>query len=148
MGPIGCPETSISNYQCTLLNIPEERRCQRFLLASFLPAPNFEASDEETGYVRRNRSSILVSVTERVPLLNSKTFSETCALTGSIDTNVPFNSLYKYPLTRERVMLNLPIITTKYLMHALLVLHCSPVNCNSTEAPYKNSFTYLRSCIV
>jgi hypothetical protein len=26
MGPIGCPETSVSNYQSTLCNIPEERR--------------------------------------------------------------------------------------------------------------------------
>jgi len=26
MGPIGCPETSVTNYQCTLCNIPEEGR--------------------------------------------------------------------------------------------------------------------------
>jgi len=26
MGPIGCPETSVINYQSTLRNIPEERR--------------------------------------------------------------------------------------------------------------------------
>jgi hypothetical protein len=25
MGPIGCPETSVTNYQSTLRNIPEER---------------------------------------------------------------------------------------------------------------------------
>ena len=28
MGPIGCPETSITYYQTTLRNIPEERRSQ------------------------------------------------------------------------------------------------------------------------
>jgi hypothetical protein len=28
MGPIGCPETSVQNYQSTLRNIPEERRSQ------------------------------------------------------------------------------------------------------------------------
>jgi hypothetical protein len=26
MEPIGCPETSVSNYQSTLRNIPEEQR--------------------------------------------------------------------------------------------------------------------------
>ena len=26
MGPIGCPETSVGNYHCTLRNNPEERR--------------------------------------------------------------------------------------------------------------------------
>ena len=26
MGPIGCPETSVTNYHHTLRNIPEERR--------------------------------------------------------------------------------------------------------------------------
>jgi len=26
MGPLGCPETSITNYQSTLRNIPEERK--------------------------------------------------------------------------------------------------------------------------
>jgi hypothetical protein len=26
MGQIGCPETSVTNYQSTLRNIPEERR--------------------------------------------------------------------------------------------------------------------------
>jgi len=26
MGPIGCPETSVTNYHSTLRNIPEERR--------------------------------------------------------------------------------------------------------------------------
>jgi len=25
MGPLGCPETSLSNYHCTARNIPEER---------------------------------------------------------------------------------------------------------------------------
>jgi len=28
MGPIGCPEKSVTNYQSTLCNIPEERRSQ------------------------------------------------------------------------------------------------------------------------
>jgi hypothetical protein len=28
MGPIGCPETSVQNYQSTLRNIPQERRYQ------------------------------------------------------------------------------------------------------------------------
>jgi hypothetical protein len=27
MGPIGCPETSVQNYDHTLRNIPEGRRC-------------------------------------------------------------------------------------------------------------------------
>jgi hypothetical protein len=26
MGPIGCPETSVTNYESTLRDIPEERR--------------------------------------------------------------------------------------------------------------------------
>jgi hypothetical protein len=26
MGSIGCPETSVTNYRCTLRDIPEERR--------------------------------------------------------------------------------------------------------------------------
>jgi len=28
MGPLGCPETSVNNYQPKLLNIPEERKPQ------------------------------------------------------------------------------------------------------------------------
>jgi hypothetical protein len=28
MGPIGSPETSVTNYQSTMCNIPEERRFQ------------------------------------------------------------------------------------------------------------------------
>ena len=28
MGPTGCPKTSVTNYQSTLCNIPEERRSQ------------------------------------------------------------------------------------------------------------------------
>ena len=28
MGPIDCPETSVDNYNCTLRNIPEERKSQ------------------------------------------------------------------------------------------------------------------------
>jgi hypothetical protein len=28
MGPIDCPETSVTNYRSTLRNIPEERRSQ------------------------------------------------------------------------------------------------------------------------
>jgi len=28
MGPIGCPETSVTNYQSTVRNIPEDRRPQ------------------------------------------------------------------------------------------------------------------------
>jgi len=31
MGPTGCPETSVTNYQSTLRNIPEKRRCQMLL---------------------------------------------------------------------------------------------------------------------
>jgi hypothetical protein len=31
MGPIGCPETSVTDYQSTLRNIPEKRRCQMLL---------------------------------------------------------------------------------------------------------------------
>jgi hypothetical protein len=30
MGPIHCPETSVKDYQSTLRNIPEERRCQDY----------------------------------------------------------------------------------------------------------------------
>jgi hypothetical protein len=32
MGPIGCPETSVSNYQPTLRNIPEEQRSYPYFL--------------------------------------------------------------------------------------------------------------------
>ena len=31
MGPIGCPETSVTNYQYALCNIPEERKSQLYL---------------------------------------------------------------------------------------------------------------------
>jgi len=31
MGPIGCPETSITNHQPALRNIPEERRYQEWV---------------------------------------------------------------------------------------------------------------------
>jgi hypothetical protein len=30
MGPIGCPETSVTNYHNTLRNIPEERRSHMY----------------------------------------------------------------------------------------------------------------------
>jgi hypothetical protein len=31
MGPIGCPETSVQNYDSTLRNIPKERRSLRLV---------------------------------------------------------------------------------------------------------------------
>lgn len=34
MGRVGCPETSIPCYRCTLCNIPEERRCQQHRVGS------------------------------------------------------------------------------------------------------------------
>jgi hypothetical protein len=30
MGPISCPKTSVTNYQSTLRNIPEGRRCHKY----------------------------------------------------------------------------------------------------------------------
>jgi len=35
MGPIGCPETSVRNYLCSLRNSPEERSSQKAVLATF-----------------------------------------------------------------------------------------------------------------
>jgi len=32
MGPIGCPETSVRNYQYSLRNIPEERSSQENII--------------------------------------------------------------------------------------------------------------------
>ena len=32
MGPTGCPETSVTNYQSTLRNVPEEGRSKRLFL--------------------------------------------------------------------------------------------------------------------
>lgn len=37
LGPVGCPETSINNYQNTLRNIPEERRPQLYCGRSLNP---------------------------------------------------------------------------------------------------------------
>ena len=37
MGPIGCPETSVTKYQATLCNIPEERRSEVHGAASLKP---------------------------------------------------------------------------------------------------------------
>jgi len=31
MGLIGCPETTVTNYQSTMCNIPEERRSHRYI---------------------------------------------------------------------------------------------------------------------
>jgi hypothetical protein len=31
MGPISCPETSVTSYQSTLRNIPEERRLHNYI---------------------------------------------------------------------------------------------------------------------
>jgi uncharacterized protein YodC (DUF2158 family) len=47
MGPIGCPETSVNNYQSTLRNIPEERRSNLYRCGS-LKSRNYK----ETGRKR------------------------------------------------------------------------------------------------
>jgi len=33
VGPIGCPETLLTNYQYTLCNIPEERKSELYVLS-------------------------------------------------------------------------------------------------------------------
>jgi hypothetical protein len=41
MGPIDCPETSVSNYESTLFNIPEERRTLIQFTFSINNKPNY-----------------------------------------------------------------------------------------------------------
>ena len=43
IGPTGCPKTSVTNYQSTLRNIPEERRSQ--LLSSLPPSCDWPVDD-------------------------------------------------------------------------------------------------------
>jgi len=48
MGPIVYPETSVTNYQSTLCNIPEEQRYSNIFLiyssSKYLVSKNFEVS--------------------------------------------------------------------------------------------------------
>jgi hypothetical protein len=49
MGPIDCPETSVTNYKSTMRNIPEERISQ--YIACLLPNLRVSTLLKETGYL-------------------------------------------------------------------------------------------------
>jgi hypothetical protein len=57
MEPIGCPETSVTNYQSTMRNIPEDRRRQItiFVASSILTVPR-RRTEEPRGQKRGIRT--------------------------------------------------------------------------------------------
>jgi hypothetical protein len=62
MGPMVCPETSVTNYQSTLRNIPEERRLTLHCYESLKLLSGINSCPEITGNFIRLSSSIMCQV--------------------------------------------------------------------------------------
>jgi hypothetical protein len=61
MGPIGCPETSVANYQSTLRNFPEQRRSHSHRggrLKSCTKSPAQQEQQEMTTRTRKKNTNL------------------------------------------------------------------------------------------